>query len=374
MRLLYNPFYLYVITFSTSLFFFSLHWSGLYPELNSSLLFFFLLTFMFSILFGILYDKGFKVERFNTKIVVKRNDFLYAFIVISIIVEFIYTKGIPILMLSDAGIEYNYKDFGIKTFHVFIFTLISFYTLFLFQRLLQTKKIVVFIKFLSLYIYPILIMNRGSLVIISIGMILIYIILKRKIRLQKLLFLLLFLVSLLYVFGLLGNIRQNDKNYMMRISEPTDEFTNSNIPSEFMWSYIYVSSPVATLQLNMEKRADLDLPSFITGSILPDFISKHLRDGPIEIKKIKNWLTVGTVYSKAYHSLGWVGVWCMFFLMSIFTLVYTYLLPKNSPYSLIGYSVLLTIIIFSVFSNMWVFSGLSLQLIYPFILGRFKLA
>lgn len=176
-KFFYNPFYLYIFTFSISLFFFSLQWSDLYPQLDGSLFSFFLVTFEFSFLFGYFFDKNFKVEDNIEFFRNKKIDFIYLFIIVSIAIEFIYNKGIPLFLFSDT--DYNYKDFGIKTFHVLIFTLSSFYTLYLFQKFLYTKTILDFIKFLSLYVYPILIMNRGSLLIISAGIIFIYMILKK---------------------------------------------------------------------------------------------------------------------------------------------------------------------------------------------------
>lgn len=160
---------------------------------------------------------------------------------------------------------------------------------------------------------------------------------------------------------------------MMKISEPSEQFVSSHIPKEFMWSYIYISSPLATLQENVNHLDDSKLDNLILGSILPDFISKRITDDEINIEQITDWLNVGTMYSKAYKSFGWIGMGVVFSIMSIFIFFYLYLLPKHSQYHLTGYVILLTVIVFSIFDNMLTFSGLSLQLIYPFILERFKL-
>ncbi len=370
-KFLCNPFYIYILVFLLSLYLFSLQWSGLYPALGLNLLEFFGLTFIISFIFGYALDKSIKKPVLNFSHRLSGHDYIYMFIIISIVIEFIYNKGIPIIQISNVSLEYDYQSFGIKSFHVFIFTLASFYTLFLFGQLFYKKSITGYLKFLSLYLYPILIINRGSFLMVTTGMIFIYLMSKEKVSVVRIIIIIILMLMSLYLFGALGNIRQNDENFMMKNSMPTASFIESHIPKEFMWSYIYASSPVANLQLNVNGASELQVDKFILGSIIPDFISKRLTDKKVEIKKVVNWLTVGTVYSVAFASMGWIGMWVTFFLMCLSIFIYLSILPKRSKYYMSGYTVLLLIIVYSIFTNMWVFSGLSLQLMYPFVLDKY---
>ena len=370
-KYLCNPFYIYILVFSLSLYLFSLHLSGLYPALDSNLLVFFSLTFAIAFIFGYALDKAIKKPDLMLSHRHHRHDYIYIFIVISIIIEFIHNKGIPIVQISNASIEYDYQSFGIKSFHVLIFTLASFYTLFLFEQLFYNKSIAGYLKLISLYLYPILILSRGAFLMTSTGMIFIYLMSKEKISIIRTIVIMMLTLGLLYLFGVLGGIRQNDESYMMKLSMPTASFIESNIPKKFMWSYMYASSPVANLQLNVNSASELQLDKFVLSSIIPDFISKRLTDKKVEIKKVANWLIVGTVYSRSFVSMGWIGMWITFFLMCLSIFTYLIFLRRRNKYYVSGYTVLLIIVVYSIFANMWVFSGLSLQLVYPFILDKY---
>ncbi len=80
------------------------------------------------------------------------------------------------------------------------------------------------------------------------------------------------MVVLLYFFGVLGNyrmVKSSSNEYFMEVAEATDSFRNSRIPKEYFWSYIYISSPLANLQNNINENR----PEQIR---VKDFISTEL--------------------------------------------------------------------------------------------------
>ncbi len=367
-----NPFYIYVCVFSLSYYLFSLQWSNLYPDLELELFLFLLLTFIVSLILGIVFDNVIRQPVFKENFRSRKIDYVYIFIIISIFIEFIYNKGVPILQISAQ--YYDYRSFGIKTFHVVVFTLASFYTLYLFEQLFYSRNFLAYFKFLSLYLYPLLLVNRGAFLMTSTGIVFIYLMSKEKISVWKIAFIGLLLLLLMYLFGVLGSLRENDENFMMEHAKPTVSFIESNIPKEFMWAYIYASSPIATLQLNVSELSDYRVDEYLIGSVAPDFLSNRIvgEGEKIEIKQLASWLTVGTTYSKAYASMGWYGLLSTYILMSISIFLYPFIVARNNKYYASGYSVLLVIVVYSIFSNMWVFAGLSLQLVYPYILNKIE--
>ena len=315
----------------------------------------------------VLFKMKFKIE--NVK---KSFDYIFFFLIFSIVLEFMYSGYIPIVEFVNGNMSYGDKAFGIKTFHLFIFTLASFYAIFLFHEYLSTKNKFILLKFLILYTYQFLLMSRSSFLMVTISVVLLYLFSVDRVSKKSILKIFTFGLLMLYTFGLLGNIRETANSTFMIIAKPTENFSNSSIPEEFIWSYIYISSPIATLQYNISKSKNISLDKFLVSSIAPDIISKRIKgyDSVSRIYQLESWLTVGSQYSKAYKYLGWSGMYLIFFLMSAFIFFWTILSSKNNKYFLTGYTVLLTMVLFGVFNNMWVYSALSFQLIYPYILNK----
>jgi len=62
-------------------------------------------------------------------------------------------------------------------------------------------------------------------------------------------------VCLLYLFGVLGTLRQSraahtgyDNTLILKSGKASEAFTHSPIPNEFFWAYVYMASPLANLQ------------------------------------------------------------------------------------------------------------------------------
>ena len=371
-----NALYLYVIYNSLIILLYNLGWSYLLPKLSFKLLFFLFATIIIAWFFGYLLNKSKFLPKYKIINLTHNTDFVFFILILLIIIEMVHNRGVPLLMLLK-GMPYNYRDFGIKTLHVFILTFIAFYTIYLFHLFISTKKNKILIEFLILLTYPILIINRGDLMMTLFGILMVFLLSITRVSFKKVVILLIFIIISLFIFGVLGNIRMH-KNYTS-LFYPTKSFQKSHIPSEFLWPYMYIVSPLGNLEDTTKKDNYIySLKGFIFASLIPNAISKHFNYKTNKIKKIIFYLVVGTMYSSAYANLGWVGMIFIFFYLIAFIFIYLILLRRNNPYSVTGYAILLTIIVFNAFSNMIVFSGLSFQLVYPLLLGflhkyKFKL-
>ncbi|NJL10558.1 MAG: hypothetical protein HC908_11380 [Calothrix sp. SM1_7_51] len=142
---------------------------------------------------------------------------------------------------------------------------------------------------------------------------------------------------------------------------------------------MYASSPLANLQTNISdvRHENINLLSFFqffNNEIIPDFISKRI-NSVFELEKGINLLidpniTTCTVYAGSYFYLSWYGLYLMGIFILVFPLIYIKLLPKNSLLNITGIAILNTLYLFFIFDNMFYFSGLSFQLIYPLILRK----
>ena len=373
-QFLKNPFYIYIISFSLVLLIYQLDWSELYPPLSVGLTVFFVITFILAIYFGALIDKYLPIRYFSIK---EKDKPLRTTIVIYIlyVLEFIYNSGIPIILALKTS-TYDYKEFGIPTLHPIIATFSSFYTVYIFHLFLSTKRKRYLLILLFLLLIPILIFNRGMLLINLTSMLFVYLLSINRVRIRTLLAIIVVAFFVLYFFGVLGNYRITktpSNKYFLEISKAKDKFVNSGIPKEYMWGYIYISSPLANLQNNINNNPAVNfrIKDFIFMELMPDFISKRI--APLigaersEPKNISAYFIVSTIFCYSFNSLGWAGIYLMFLIFSFLLAFYILLLQKKNPYYITGISILMTFMVYNTFDNMIYFSGISFQLVYPLL-------
>ncbi len=380
-KFLVNPFFVYTISFTIVLMVYSLGWSGLYPPLSLTLIFFLICTFVISSLVGIIVQLSKRIEYTSVPWSDKAKTILYL-LCIGYFFEFLYNGGIPLVMILR-GETYNYVAFGIPTFHVLLVTLNSFASIYIFHQLISNfSKSRLF--YFALSIAPsILIVNRAMLLMILASCLFIYILSLRKLRPKNITFLAVIILTVLYLFGIMGNLRQTGgrtttSEYILDTSKASNALKKSVVPNEYIWAYLYISSPIANLQNAINKASDVKQSwgSFFNYVLLPDFISK--RTGSIleihdsDVPRIVDWLTVSTFYAKSYFFLGWLGMILIFLFFVITSFLYVFLLNKKSKYYVTGLSILSTVALYNTFDNMHAFTGLIFQLVYPLIFGYVK--
>jgi hypothetical protein len=189
----------------------------------------------------------------------------------------------------------------------------------------------------------------------------------------------------IYFFGVLGTIRVSaevkenyNPNLFLDIGRATDQYRDSAIPKEFFWAYIYLSSPLANLQLNINQAAPDDsgkkVLGFITNEFLFDFISKRTNalfhfQVPAD-KRIEGPFNVSTVYSKSYSYYGWTGLCLMAIFILGLPIAYRKMLRVKNDYSFTGMAILCTVYLFLLFDNTIRFTGLGFQLVFPVLLPQ----
>jgi oligosaccharide repeat unit polymerase len=391
---LINPYFIYVLSFLAVIIAYLFNWSKLFPELGLSLVVFLMSSIIVAFLMGKSFSKR-NIITFNKIKFSNKVEWVTYAIILGYFVEFLYHRNFPLLAIFTK-VPLNYTEFGIPTFHVFLVTFNSFFSIYIFQMILsETKKKKELIVLYILNLIPsMLIMNRGMLVMILISCLFVYLIKNhRQITLRKITGLLVIMLFGLYLFGVAGNVRVNntyktntsafDNNLFMQIGGATDEFKKSFIPKEYFWGYIYVASPLANLQQTIDKfehKEDVDFSDsfkFVITQLFPDFISKR-------IVSLYQWniptgnqitpeLNVSTAFSQPYVILGWVGISLFTLFIFMFAFFYILLLKwLNSEFFVIGVAIMNSIFLFNTFSNMFAFTGLSFQLVYPLLFTLFR--
>ncbi|MFD2571262.1 hypothetical protein ACFSUS_11505 [Spirosoma soli] len=378
-KLFANPFYCYVLSFGLALLIYSWGWSEIYPTLTADVSIFLISSFMIALYLG---------KKISYKIEYKKitgsdaSKSIIMLIILSYIVEFTYNKGIPIFLLFS-GADLAYMDFGIPTFHVILHTFTCFYTVYTFHQYTSTKDNRLLLFVIILLLPNILIVNRGALIMTLTACLIVYLFSIGKVLLSRVVVLLISACIFFYGFGYLGNARSfnGDPYAFLRLTKATDNYTESLIPKEYYWFYIYASSPFANFQnatLTSVKHR-YDVGTFITWELLPDFISKRIvpmeadYDGLNRLDySINPILTVGSIYFEPYIRLGWYGPILVFLFYVTFVYFYIKTFPRHSKYFTSGLAILCVISVFNMFENMINFSGLSFQMLFPFILSRLE--
>ena len=387
-----NPYFIYIASFSLALLLYQLNWSAIYPALTFPLIGFLLSTFAVAIYLGInIRNKDvlrYETIPYNTNVtrITILNYFLWS-------LNMAYSGSIPLLSIVRGDLS-NLREFGMPVLHVLISTFTIFICLYLFHQYLSTGKNKLLLLYTVNFIIPILAFSRSLLMNIIIGTLFIYLyskqnqILKWKFIRQIIIKILPIMMLVLFLFGLIGNVRTSNQlttNYqgdtddlILLIGDARPEFRESGLPKELFWTYLYLSSPLANLQENVSYGRDKiingqDFSDFILNEIIPDFISKKINE--VSNKQEKSFLqihpalNVGSVYTGSYYYLLWMGLFLMGFFIMAFPAVYISLLRTDECLFTCGIAMLNTMYFFLVFDNMFALSGMSFQLIYPVVLS-----
>jgi hypothetical protein len=176
---------------------------------------------------------------------------------------------------------------------------------------------------------------------------------------------------------------QNTKysgDYILTVVEADQNFVHSKIPSEFIWSYLYISSPLANLQHNIDHRytlekTDKNMLLFLSNEFLFDFISKRidkmLNTERAMCSRFAESMTVGSVYANSYVYFGWTGLIMMAAYILFVPILYLGLIRKSNTFYVTATSILGSLYLFLIFDNMFTFTGLSFQLVYPLFMNIF---
>ncbi len=385
-----NPFFIFILAFLSVGIMYTFNFSLIYPTLSFSVVFFFVVAFLLMGLIGYWVSKKqmitFKKVKSNPQMIL----FISVAVVFIVLVEGVYSHGLPLTNML-LGRDSGYADFGIPTVHVIVMTFNAFLATYVFHLLLSNfSKFYLGIFFLNL-IPNLLVVNRGMLAMLFMNFIWIFLIyLGKNIKLRHILALIPIGFLGLYAFGVMGNMRLNasyqtgrtafDTTTFMEIGKATPEFRQSAIPKEFFWSYIYLTSPVANLQKNIDHQQQekytgtREVNGFVFNELIPEFIGKRIT-GPNHYEgrdplQVTPELTAVSAFTGSYKWLGWVGMLLYLLYMTFFALLYIVVLKLLSPHFFVsGIAILNSIFLFSFFANMLAFTGLVFQLVYPIVLG-----
>lgn len=382
-KILYNPNFIYIFAFIVPFIFYSFEWSTLYPSLGLSLFLFYLFTFLVCAAAGALIQVS-KPFRYKPVQEAKGNMAVLLLLYLLYGAETLYSGTLPIYALARGDFNYAEDAFGLPVIHTFLVSFNTFYAIYLFHQYVSTRNRRLLWLFLLVLLPFILLVYRSSILNVLLGALIVFLFHKNVIPFKLILKTVVGVLLVFFLFGFMGNLRSanGDATYIPRSSGATEDFLNSYIPKEFYWSYLYVASPVANLQnnINLVKSPEGDYKDLVMNEFLPAFVTKFIvQQEEKRFHQINPFLNVGTIYVYSFSYLRWNGIMLMFFYFLLLFNGYYLLICKSDTYKVTGLAILYNMIIFANFHNTIAYSASSLQLIYPvlfsmvtFLIGQQK--
>lgn len=317
-------------------------------HLDFGLVLFIISTIVISLILGFYNKNKFKYQSYA------KNPGRLPILIISIgfILNFIYARSIPFLNIVKGSAGYG--DFeGIPLVYVFIVGISYYYGINYFNAFLnlENNKKQNLLYFIIINIFYLLCFSRSMILFLLGGAFILYmqkrrydskhLFKKKKVKIITIIFV---MFVALYSFGALGNIRSgykfNDNSYIERIGLYNNSFPKF-LPKQFMWSYSYLTTPLANLNYNVVKYKKNNNNSFnyrgVTSELINRTFSKRLfpdlfhnmTEEDFGFDLIRTYFNAATGYCMMFRYGGYIGIWLEYIVLIIITLIQLSLLKKD---------------------------------------------
>jgi hypothetical protein len=350
-----NPFYIFCIAFSFAIFMYLWGWSGIFPKLSVTLVFFFLVSFIVFTSIGYKKIKAINIVESRQIKHVSLNDYMFWLIIVSGILNILFMGYIPIIDRS-----HDYRDFGIPVLDPVFNTLSIFFSVFFFQSFLENRKKRYLTYIFVILIIQVLLIRRSTIVWIITSSAFLFLFKNQNVRLLFIIIAFLLIPVFSYTFGLYGKVRSNlTESYIINSLGASDTFKKSGISSNHYMTYLYVSSPLANLQKNIDEGEGFtnrnDIKSFLFYCMIPESLTTRLENllhlTPPVCNLITPHLIVGSFFMVSFYTMGWIGMIIMLLFLFAVIILCLSLIKKWDTFSIPTFSILTTAVSLLIFSN-----------------------
>ena len=350
-----NPFYLYCLAFSVSILIYLFGWSNIFPALSVSLILFFAVTFVLFIFAGyyIVQKEVRKITSSSFKSYFV--DIIFGLIILLCLINLAYMGYIPILDRS-----HNYREFGMPVVDPLFSSLSIFFSVSVIHSFLDTRKKKLLIYFLIILSLQVILYRRSTIIWILTSSVFLILIYKQRISLIVILISIILIPLFSFCFGLYGNTRSKlSKSFVLDELGASEHFKNIGISHNHYMTYLYLSSPLANLQDNVNNnRGNLDrnnLREFIFYCFIPESatirLEKPLNLSPPSCYLISAELLAGTYFMIGFYLLSWYGMGALVIYLFAFIILCLFVIGKWNKFRLETYSLLCTTVSLLIFSN-----------------------
>ena len=267
--------------------------------------------------------------------------------------EIYFSGGFP-LYWAMVGIPKLYTEFGVPSFHGIMNALyLQLLTMLFYLYLCKLEHKNVYLVFILLmFSWPVMMLGRGILVSAIIQMSCIYLMLN-KIKLSHIIMMLVTCLTVVIVFGMLGDMRQTVNPFAYLIRDNNSIL--HELPSGFLWFYVYLTAGLSNLFHNVDLIEPSYIPQFSFSNMLPTIVRNLFEIDPRNDAFIfvDANLNTSTAYAGFVSDFGAIGGVVFFALIhSILCYIYKTAL-HGKPWSIFAYAVVVQIIAFSIFYDMF---------------------
>lgn len=311
-------------------------------------------------------SKQFTNEHKNLSHIILR---LFPIICFIFLITVVVGGGIPIVYyLTGSGP--SYAEFGIPTVHGFFNSLLLFVGTLAFWALMDfSSRRWIRPVFLICLAIPIIAVHRASLMILIVQCAVVYIALRIRHLNKRVVILALLLAFTIVAFGIIGNLRSGELGQRAAL-QPEYEW----IPSWALWFYMYLTTPLSNFAwattMNFVHTSGAASLSSLTPTVVRTAIWGEAP--PIMLEFGERTFNVACYAMPLYLDWGWSGV--IFFTGFILMLAgyfFRTFLCRHSLYDLLRLSVLLQIIIMTIFANFLLSAAIIFELMLTFLFRRF---
>ncbi len=294
---------------------------------------------------------------------------LKRFFIIATIIQVIASGGVPIIW-TLTGDSRSYIDFGIHTFNgivcaVYLIIVLSI-TLEMILSTTKHKK-----ELLLWLLYPVIIISRQLLISALLELMFLFI-LSKKIQFKRIAKLAVSIVMTIIIFGYIGDFRTGGSVFL-ELAAPRYEWLEY-LPSGFLWFIIYVTSPLANFQntINMVEPIQSfsnSLSGLIPSIVRSDFVGS---DQITQSALLVSNFNVSSYMDPFYKDYGMLYVWIVTLLIgAISRYIYVKMLSIKNYSMIISYCIICEMLLFSVFSNVFLYLPQLFQFPIAFVLDRY---
>jgi len=287
--------------------------------------------------------------------------------VIGTLFEIVVMRGFPLLwtLIGDPRL---YVDFGIPSFHGIMNAFYLQLMTALGYLYVKQKKVWIACLVCLLLLWPVMMLGRGILLSAVIQLVAVFLMMHRT-TVKSLAWMVVICAAAVLAFGILGDLRQQ-ANPLAYLVKPEYEGVFASLPNGFLWFYVYMTSGMSNLFFNIDTLEPVFSFSYSFYNLLPSAIKGMLN---MESRSdLFQWvdpnLNAATYYAGYVADFGPLGAFCLASVIQLCACVTYSIGTQGRPWGILAYSVMLQILVFTIFYDMFFLLPVLFQLLLAFLL------
>lgn len=282
--------------------------------------------------------------------------------------EVYWSGGLPLLWrLVDS--ERLYTEFGVPSFHGVMNAFYLHIVTVSFYLYVRSRGRGFLFFAVILLCWPVLMLGRGILLSAIIQMACVYFYFNR-LSPSRLFFLLVLVVSVVFIFGVIGDMRQEVNPFSYLVDQRYD-WVFDNLPSGFLWFYVYLTAGLSNFFANIESLStNFQFGGYAFSNLIPTFLRELLRLDPRNdvVEFVDANLNTSTIYAGFISDFGALGGIFLVTVVQFFCCLSYSLLVKGNHWGVFAYPVCFQVLVFSIFYDMFFLLPTIFQLVICFVL------